>query len=73
MPLIRISADAERAIRTSPFSSSAFAGVSPNADGTFDIPLQWTTIERLRSVQLEDESLSDTILRICTTAKAGLQ
>lgn len=42
-------------------------------NGNWYIPLQQSTIDRLLSKKLEGETISETIIRICSLATAGLQ
>lgn len=61
--LVNISAEAEAAIRSKAsqnFKSDAIACT----DGTWDVPLQPDTIERLKAVAFEGETISDTIIRL---------
>lgn len=38
-------------------------------DGTLLVDFQPSTVEKLREISLESETLSDTIIRICATQK----
>ncbi len=67
MPMIKITDEAHQAILSK--ASPNFIENGHRIDsGEWMIPLQWDTLQRLRSKALEGESLSDTIIRCITLA-----
>jgi hypothetical protein len=70
MPQVIITDECHQALlkaSTLPFLATG----KKRANGDWQIPLEWCTIERLRRYQLQGESLSDTILRIVASHKGS--
>lgn len=68
MPSVRISAEAQRAIRAQ--STGELARTEVNEDGSYDIWLSRETIFALNARQFACESLSDVIVRVCAVRGA---
>lgn len=67
MTIINITDEAHRAIRSRAEGEFTQTGTR-RADGSWDVPLAEDVIERIESVQLQGETLSDVILRLSHTA-----
>lgn len=67
MPIITISHEAQLAIRgaaTNPFNQTG----TQRPDGSWDVPVEQDTLDRIHEAQLAGETLSDTIIRVVLTA-----
>jgi hypothetical protein len=64
MPRINITNEAMLAIRSASTAPGGFnQTANRRSDGTWDVPLEEDTLDRLKSQQLPGETLSDTIIR----------
>lgn len=67
MPIIRITAEAHQVIRRQARNPGPqITERKPNNDGTYDIPLGFDVIAKLKEIKQEEESFSDLIIRLET-------
>lgn len=65
MPIITITAQAKRAISRAAINAFSSTGAQlPSGD--WEIPLEETTLDRLRQAQFTGETISETIIRIAS-------
>jgi hypothetical protein len=70
MPMIHLTDEAARALRACadrPFQQTG----TQRPDGSWDVPVEEDTLERLKNVQLAGESMSDTVMRVAIMAQQG--
>lgn len=67
MVMLHLTDEAHRAIRAASDAPGGFKQTgTQRSDGSWDVPVGDDTLERIQSVAHPGETLSDTILRVCT-------
>ena len=73
MPKIHITDEAARAIRGAATAPGGFQQTGhQRPDGSWDVPVEEDTLDRIQVALLEGETISDCIVRIVATSKGGL-